>query len=120
MITVLERIKCAALWLAMLSGADPELDAHQDHSTRRNWRRLTLRIASLIISEKMNQHCYATVKIRLGKLEQGVVVDVYARLTSVRAMSGGGGGRLLRSRGGSGSFLGRHLAECGVSEMMDG
>jgi hypothetical protein len=31
----------------------------------------------------MNQHGYATVKIYLKKLEQGVVVDGWATLTSV-------------------------------------
>lgn len=51
--------------------------------TRRKGRRLTLRIASLIISGKMNQHRYATVKVYLGKLEPGVVVDGWATLTSV-------------------------------------
>jgi hypothetical protein len=71
------------------------------------------------MSEKMNQHCYATTKTQLEKLEQGVVVDGDAQLTSVRAVSGGGGGRLLGCRGGSGSFLGRHLAGCRVDEAMD-
>lgn len=51
--------------------------------TRRKGRRLTLRIASLIISGEMNQHHYATVKNYLRKLEKGVVVDGWATLTSV-------------------------------------
>jgi hypothetical protein len=31
----------------------------------------------------MNQHHYATVKVYLSKLEQGVVVDGWVTLTSV-------------------------------------
>lgn len=63
MITMLDEAGCVVLWLAMLGGADSELRANPDNPTWRKWRRLTLRIASLIISEKMNQHCYATVEI---------------------------------------------------------
>jgi hypothetical protein len=100
-------------------GTDPELVSNGNSSTRRKWRRLTLRMASLIISEKTNQHCYATMKIQLGEVGLGVVVDACAKLTSVRAMSGGGGG-LFGCRGGSGSLLGRHLVWYGVREMMDG
>jgi hypothetical protein len=117
---MLWRSEQVELWLAMLWGGRAELGAIQANSAWRKWRRLTLRIASLIMSEKMNQHCYATMKLQLPKLEQGVVVEAVAKLTSVRAVSGGGGGRLLGCRGGSGSFLGRHLAWCRVGEIMDG
>jgi hypothetical protein len=60
------------------------VDGNEYKSTRRKGRRLTLRIASLIISGKMNQHHYATVKIYPRKLEQDMVVDGWgATLTSV-------------------------------------
>jgi hypothetical protein len=57
MVTMLDEAECVVLWLAMLRGghgADSELRANPDNPTWRKWRRLTLRIASLIISEKMN------------------------------------------------------------------
>ena len=68
----------------------------------------------------MDQHCYATVIRYVGKQQSDVVVDALARLTSVRAMSGGGGSGLLGCSGSSGSFLGRHLGCSGVIELMDG
>ena len=55
--------------------ADPTWTENSYESTRRKGRRLTLRIASLIISRETSQHHYATVKIYPRKLEQGVVVD---------------------------------------------
>lgn len=81
---MLKWIEYVALWVAMLlGGKDVELVRHQHNLTWRKWRRLTLRIASLIISGETNQHYCATVIIRFGKLEQGVVAENLAKLTFV-------------------------------------